>query len=586
MVWGAISFAILAGWGISPGVGASIGEEKAIPRHLQPGDELAMSPKELVDFGERLFKAQWTVQDGAGRPKANGMGKPLVDPDSPLEFPRNFNRISGPDANSCTGCHNLPRAGGHGDIVANVFVLGQRFDFVTFDKETDPEPVEGAVDESGTPVTLQSVSNFRSTIGMFGSGFIEMLARQMTSDLQRIRDDLAPGQTQVLTSKGVSFGTLSRRDDGRWDVSQVEGIPEHSLTTDGPDDPPSLIVRPFHQSGTVVSLRQFSNNAFVQHHGMQSVERFGQGEDADGDGVANELTVPDMTAVTLFQAALPVPGRVIPNDPEIEEAILLGEKRFQEVGCANCHRPDLTLDQQAWHFREPNPYNPPGNLQVDDAPSLSVDLTDPALPKPRLEAGPDSVVRVPAYTDLRLHDITSGPNDPNREPLNMNEPIGSDAFFEGNRRFMTSKLWGVSSRASYFHHGQYTTLREATLAHSGEALATRQAFEQLSEHERNCVIEFLKSLRILPPGTEARVVDEHYAPKEWSRQSSLRIAQSADGLIIERIGQADSGTYQLERCVTLVDPDWTTVGTPQETDRFQIPTQGTQGFFRIREVSK
>jgi len=44
----------------------------------------------------------------------------------------------------------------------------------------------GAVDELGRPVTLQLVANSRATIGMFGSGFVEMLSRQMTADLQAI----------------------------------------------------------------------------------------------------------------------------------------------------------------------------------------------------------------------------------------------------------------------------------------------------------------------------------------------------------------------------------------------------------------
>ncbi len=38
--------------------------------------------------------------------------------------------------------------GGGGDIVSNVFVLGQRFDFATF-TETDPIFIKGAVDELG-----------------------------------------------------------------------------------------------------------------------------------------------------------------------------------------------------------------------------------------------------------------------------------------------------------------------------------------------------------------------------------------------------------------------------------------------------
>ena len=29
------------------------------------------------------------------------------------------------------------------------------------------------------------------------------------------------------------------------------------------------------------------------------------------------------------------------------------------------------------------------------------------------------------------------------------------------------------------------------------------------------MIEFLKTLQVLPPGTKALVVDEHYQPKAW-----------------------------------------------------------------------
>lgn len=83
-------------------------------------------------ISEEAILARWTVEEGAGRPKSKGTGLPLADEQDPLVFPRNFNRISGPDTNSCAGCHNMPATGGGGDIVANVFVLGQRFDFATF----------------------------------------------------------------------------------------------------------------------------------------------------------------------------------------------------------------------------------------------------------------------------------------------------------------------------------------------------------------------------------------------------------------------------------------------------------------------
>jgi hypothetical protein len=204
---------------------------------------------------------------------------------------------------------------------------------LTFD-HNDTIATRGAADETGTFVTLENATNDRKTIGMNGSGFVEMLARQMTADLQAERDATPPGSVVQLVSKGIAFGLLSHNADGTWDVSQVQGLAAPSLSSTG-TNAPSLIIRPLHQVGNVISIRQFSNNAFNHHHGMQSEERFGLNTDPDGDGVANELTVADLTAVSLFQATLAVPGRVIPNDPAVERANLLGEAVFKQIGCAS-----------------------------------------------------------------------------------------------------------------------------------------------------------------------------------------------------------------------------------------------------------
>jgi hypothetical protein len=48
------------------------------------------------------------------------------------------------------------------------------------------------------------------------------------------------------------------------------------------------------------------------------------------------------------------------------------------------------------------------------------------------------------------------------------------------------------------HHGKFTTMREAILEHSGEALSSRRNFEALPAYDRDCLIEFLKVLQILP----------------------------------------------------------------------------------------
>src|SRR4051794_15884951 len=89
--------------------GTRLGSEAAIERHLKDDEEFQIALPDLIEFGRKLFVANWTVQDGGGRPLSKGTGDPLADPSAPLVFPRNFNRISAPDANSCAGCHNIPR---------------------------------------------------------------------------------------------------------------------------------------------------------------------------------------------------------------------------------------------------------------------------------------------------------------------------------------------------------------------------------------------------------------------------------------------------------------------------------------------
>ena len=473
---------------------AEIGREVAIPRHLQDGEEFDLSIRQLLAYGKKLFEAHFTSQEGAGRPLTKGPGAVLSDPTSPLVFPRNNNRLSGPESNSCAGCHSQPISGGAGDLSTNVFVLAQRFDFVTFDS-TDGIPTRGAFDERGNPVTLQSLANSRSTVDMFGAGYYEMLARQITADLQSTRNSIGPGQHTALVSKGISFGVLARNLDGSWNTTGVEGIPPQSLASVDAQHPPSLLILPFHQTAGTVSLRVFTNDAFNQHLGMQSTERFGIGTDPDGDGVVNELTRADITACTLFQAALPVPRRIIPRNYALQKAVQEGEALFQQIGCANCHIPALPLDRKGWIYTEPGPYNPPGNLQAGQVRPIAMDLTSDELPRPRLKPV-DGVVWVPLFTDFKLHDICRGPDDPNVEKLNANAKAGSEAFFAGNARCLTRRLWAVGSKPNYFHHGQYTTIREAILNHFGEALVTAQSFTSLDSYQQGSIIEFLKTLRL------------------------------------------------------------------------------------------
>lgn len=490
--------------GTSSVMGQSLGLEGVVSDRME---------RSQVAFGGVIFSSVWTDQDGGGRPLTKGTGRNLSDPSQPLKDLRAFNRISGPDANSCAGCHNMPYGipGGGGDFVTNVFVLGQRFDFTTLDPD-DKVPTRGTLDEQGQPASLQTLGNLRATTGMFGAGYLEMLARQITADLQSIRDTIGLGETKTLQAKGIRFGKLTLTKQGLWDASKVEGLSRLSLITAGSNHPPSLILRPWHQAGHVVSLREFTNTAFNQHHGMQSTERFGLDTDPDGDGFKNELTRDDITAVSIFQAALQVPGRVISRQPVIEKAVLNGEQVFERIGCARCHIPRLPLDKQGWIYAEPNPYNPPGNLRMGEVPVVNVDLSSSELPAPRLAPDASGTVWVEAYTDFKLHDI-GGPED--FEPLDMNHSPWSKGFREGNRRFLTKRLWGAANEPPFYHHGLFTTMRTSILAHAGEALEERKAFEALPKYDKDSLIEFLKTLQVLPPGTKHRIVDENFQLREW-----------------------------------------------------------------------
>src|SRR5579871_3597069 len=84
-----------------PKPASRIGQEVSIPRHLQDDEEFSIPLADLLDYGKKLFTANWTEQEGGGRPLTKGTGAALADPSQPLVGRRAFNRLSAPDSNSC-----------------------------------------------------------------------------------------------------------------------------------------------------------------------------------------------------------------------------------------------------------------------------------------------------------------------------------------------------------------------------------------------------------------------------------------------------------------------------------------------------
>ena len=458
---------------------AIIGDEPTIKVHFSQAaiDAGEVSLESLVAQGRLLFTAQFNTLDGAGRPETTGVG------DSPFrerrEFPDNFNRISGPDAGSCAACHSQPLIGGAGDNVTNIFVDAEIHPFANFDG--------GEGDAFKIDLTLETVGPERNSVSLFGSGLIEMLSREMSFELHGIRDaalkqarETGTDVTRSLVTKDVDFGTIIVRPDGSIDSSGVEGVDS------------DLIIKPFHQKGAVVSLREFAVKGMNNHHGMQPTERFRDGVDADGDGVVNELTRGDLTAIVAFMVSLPTPGRVMPTDPAAFAAAEHGEELFATLNCIQCHRTTLRLDSPV--FTEPNPFNPPGKLKLSDVSQpLSISLTGASAGDLTLE--PDGSLLVPAFTDLKRHD--------------MGPALDTDAVRQNGiptEMWLTRKLWGVASEAPFLHHGRATLISEAILLHGGEAEQQRLEYAALAPDDQAAVVEFIKTLQILTPGDDQQGV--------------------------------------------------------------------------------
>ena len=417
----------------------------------------------FVADGRRLFITAFNVMDGAGRPTATGDSKPTIR--APVGA--SFHRIAGPDANSCAGCHNQPFIGGSGDFAANVFV-GAHF--------TDPP----------TDHILPAITSERNTTNLFGTGAIEMVAREMTSDLHDLREEAilraAAAHADVsvaLATKGVSFGVLVARADGSLDMDGVRGVDF------------DLVVKPFGVKGVAVSLREFTIFALNQHHGIQATERFGWPrtgtDDFDGDGVTNEFTVGQVSALTVFQSSLPAPGRAAYRRDVDVQIARLGEQRFGEIGCATCHVPRLPL-RSLW-FLEPSPYNRPGAVVPSDI-GGQVAVPLPFAADTALARDAEGNPYVAAYTDLKRHVICD-----DDDPFFCNERRRQD--FVPTDQFLTTKLWDAGTSAPYGHRGDLSTLSEAIVHHSGEAKDARRAFLALPDREKTAVVLFLRSLQVV-----------------------------------------------------------------------------------------
>ena len=440
----------------------SLGEGPMIKNHFDQNKINEYDLNEIIEHGEFLFKVSFNELDGLGRPETSGTTKTRPR----RESPQNFNRISGPDANACVACHNLPRIGGGGDNSNNVFGLASDIDFAT---------LEGSVGSEDDSSSVLDITNERNTIGVFGSGLVELLSREITSDLLNIVEkskELSIAENKIiksdLESKGINYGYIEVHPNGFVDRSNVDGIDS------------DLILRPFIQKGVIGTLRDFSNISMNHHHGMQSEELAGFNSDLDRDGIVNELTEGDITAVTIFQATLDFPDNVFSENDEIKTAQLKGKEVFNNIGCASCHMPTLPL--KSLMFVEPGPLNTEISTTLAESKNtLVVNLEDYVS---KLEKDENGNYLIPIWSDLKRHDM--GPKLDNERPLQKGVPTNY---------WLTKKLWGFYSEPPFLHHGRANLLNDVIEMHQGDAKISSDAYFDLESNEQEYLIEFLKSFK-------------------------------------------------------------------------------------------
>jgi len=437
---------------------------------------------EVFEAGDAFFDTEFNAQDGGGANVGRGQRYtrvPRADLRGPGEW---FNhqppRETGPNAAACTDCHRGP-GDGAGAAGSNV--------------HRDPR-------RNG------SVGQFiqRNTPHLFGGGALQVLAEEMSETLQDQRDDARQqacsrgSSTQSLSAKGISFGSISATRTSQFpcrvsfNTGNVSGVAA------------DLVVRPFQWKGSVATVRDFVRGASHNELGVTANELLANPSvDSDGDGVVNEATVGDMTALAVYIAAQPRPTtRTELNslgllDTPLTQgeiaAIVRGFAVFNSAAsrCATCHVPQLTANDPRFFEPSRNPdyrdltfpggSNPVAeglDPQFANSFDLTKDLPDNPTPIPngttlgnfrRNNAG-GAVVQL--FGDLKRHNMGAG----------LAEPV--DEVGTGAATFLTENLWGVGSTAPYMHDGRATTLAEAILEHGGEAQSSASFFRAALDANR------------------------------------------------------------------------------------------------------
>lgn len=458
-----------------------------VGEHRVQQDELyELSLPELRLAGLRMFTNPFTKADGFGDGDKAFPSGAQGDRGS-LQGNGTFQRIGGLDAQTCLECHSVisrrkvPFTTGIGGVGGvNNTVLGAGGN--TFVNLTTPDKKHNIDGRVINPPFI------------FGAGGIELLANEMTLELQgQYQNALAAGDgVYPLSAKGVSFGSLTIAGgavatDGLGNALGAEGTANLD-----PTHPDFLVVQPFGRKGNEKSTRTFDIGALSFHFGMgvsttaedAAIVFQAYGEtititdpDHDGDGVENEVTQGELSALSVLVGTAQRPFQT-----RLNRKARQGLQVMNDAGCTQCHIPKMETSSKEVGFRFPEvSQNPLANVHT------TVDLTKAPM---KFEKNGNGGITVELFADLKRHYM--GPS--------LEE-------FDGDGMFTTMRLWGVADTAPYLHDGRALTIRDAIALHGADATSEAfnavngpNGFNNRSADDQEAVLAFLDTLRV-PDGT-------------------------------------------------------------------------------------
>ena len=264
---------------------------------------------------------------------------------------------------------------------------------------------------------------------------------------------------------------------------------------------PDLVVRPMGWKGNISTVRTFSTAVSTFGMGMMGEEfvwRLGEkaGPDPDGDGVTREMSVGDITAMTIYNAAQAVPtelgrlaelGLVEAPDAAAKARIEKGRALFTQVGCASCHMPEMHLTKTV--FEEPTlggggnyidrflaskdpDYDPKRPARFD----LLKDSLEPRIEATQTAARPCGSMAISSGTTWDGSWRTPGVRSARffARAGAVRRKIRSDSTV----RVPDAELWGVGTTGPCLHDDRAGTLAEAIMLHGEDtppALASPDA---------------------------------------------------------------------------------------------------------------